>query len=86
MPRLKFPLVGFIFIKFLASPQGRVKLYLDFAMLGKKYIPPTLVISTSLISKNRISRSENLVHVLTIKIMWKRGEIARMEKFISFPQ
>ena len=45
-------------------------------------IQSTLVISTSLISNNCLSRSENLVPVLTqrstnrYKILWKREEIA----------
>ena len=48
----------------------------------------TLVISTSLISNNRLSQSENLVPVkhenLTTgnKILWKRGEIAPKEQFL----
>ena len=46
------------------------------------YLQSTLVISTSLILNNRLSRSENLVPVLSQnstnrqQIMWKRGEIA----------
>ena len=44
------------------------------------HIQSTLVISTSLISNNRLSRTEMLVPVLTQrstnKILWKRGEIA----------
>ena len=52
-------------------------------------IQSTLVISTSVISNNRLSRRENLVHVSTQKfkirsqILWKRGEIAPGE-FLPF--
>ena len=48
----------------------------------------TLIISTSLISNNCLSRSKNLVPILTTgnKILWKRGEIAPKSNFSSFPQ
>ena len=53
----------------------------------------TLVTSTSLISNNRLSRSENLVlfyhgNLTTAnKILWKREEIApKRSNFSSFPQ
>ena len=50
----------------------------------------TLVISTSLISNNRLSRSENLVPVYhgnltsSNKILWKRGEIAPQMQYLLF--
>ena len=56
----------------------------------QKEIQSTLVISTSIISNNRLSRRENLVLVLTqksksgYKILWKRGEIAPGEQFLPF--
>ena len=50
-----------------------------------------LVISTSLISNNRLSRSEIVVPVFIHgnlrtgnKILWKRGEIAPQEQFLLF--
>ena len=55
-----------------------------------KWLQSTLVISTSLISNNRLSRSEILVPVLTWKsknsnkILWKRGEFAPNEQFLLF--
>ena len=57
-----------------------------------KYIQPTLVISTSIISNNRLSRRENLVLVLTQKsniskkIVWIRGEILLRSNISPFPQ
>ena len=54
-------------------------------------IQSTLVISTSLISNNRLYRSENLVPVWTWKsnfrgnkILWKRREIAPKGHFLLF--
>ena len=52
-------------------------------------IQSTLVISTSLTSNNRLSRSENLVpfkheNLTTDKILWKREEIALKEQFLLF--
>ena len=56
-------------------------------------VQSTLVISTSVISNNRLSRRKNLVLVITqkskirYKILWKRGEIAPGgSNFSSFPQ
>ena len=52
------------------------------------YIQLTSGISTSFISNNLLSRSENLVPVFTgksNKILWKRGDIAPKEQFLPFP-
>ena len=57
----------------------------------KSHIQSTLVISTSVISSNRLSRGENLVPVLRWKsitrqqILWMRGKIAPQEQFLPFP-
>ena len=54
------------------------------------HIQLTLVITTSLISNNRLSRSEiwslpKHEHLTTgKKILWKRGEIAPKEQFLLF--
>ena len=54
------------------------------------YVQSTLVILTSVISNNRLSRRKNLVLVITkksktsYKILWKRGEIAPGEQFLPF--
>ena len=54
------------------------------------HIQSTLVISTSFISNNRLSRRENLVLVehrslkSSYKILWKRGDIAPGEQFLPF--
>ena len=67
-----------------------------FIIKGTHEIQLTFIISTSLISNNCLSRSENLLEVkiwsllkhenLTIgnKILWKRGEIAPKEQFLLF--
>ena len=53
-------------------------------------IQSTLVISTSVISNNCLSRRKNLVLVIHrnlksgYKILWKRGEIAPGEQFLPF--
>ena len=53
------------------------------------HIQPTLVISTSVISNNRLSRGENLNPILNLttgnKLLWIRGEIAHNEQFLLFP-
>ena len=62
------------------------KIYRIFLL--KIIIQLTLVISTSLISNNRLSPSENLIPALDEKlitgnkILWKRGEIAPKEQFL----
>ena len=54
----------------------------------KGYIQANLVISNSLISNYRLSRSENLVPVLTMttgnKIMWKRGEFSSFSYYFIY--
>ena len=56
----------------------------------RKKLQSNLVISNSLILNYRLSRSENLIPVLTWymstgnKIMWKRGDIAPKEQFFLF--
>ena len=64
--------------------------FLLYMMCSQVYIQSTLVISTSLISNNRLSRSENQAlfkheNIITgNKILWKRGEIAPKVQFLLF--
>ena len=77
------------------SGEATLTVLIVLASLGDRYllrkiIQSTLVISTSVISNNRLSRRENLVLVITqiskidYKILWKRGEIAPGEQFLPF--
>ena len=58
--------------------------------MAEKNIPTdqlqlTLIISTSVISNNRLSRRKNLLLVMSkyiLKILWERGEIAPEEQFL----
>ena len=71
-----------------------ITVMLKLAISGKDgiigVIHSTLVISTSIISNNRLSRRENLILVLTQKsqirnkILWIRGKIAPKEQFLPF--
>ena len=54
-------------VSFQSSPYGKEAKYFMLVDVSLFQIQSTLVISNSLISNNRLSRSENLVPVLTQK-------------------
>ena len=71
------------------SKHNIVVLNVSFLVLQAVFVQSTLVISTSLISNIRLSRSENLVPVLTQRSTNRQQNIVEKRRncyFSSFPQ